>query len=102
MKTCTFHGLLVEKLANIETTVRFIKERLEEDRSRVKTHIHEGECEGGFRDRLQNVEQTISAMKKAEWVRVSVAAVVGGLIARTAPDIIWKLIETGVRSLWHG
>jgi hypothetical protein len=101
-KICSYHGLLVEKLATIETVVNFIKERLEEDRERVRGHIHEGEREGGFRDRLQEVELLLNNIEKTKWLHLFVAAILGGLVARVAPDMIWQLIETLIRSLWHG
>ena len=61
--------------------------------SKICSHIQQGEEKGGFRDRLIIMEQDISALKKAEWTRVIVAGVIGGLIGNLSPDLVNALLK---------
>lgn len=68
---------------------------------RTADHIAEGDKVGGYRDRILLLEtedkaqsdrigaqtEIISALKKAEWKRVIVGGVIGGIIARS-PELI--------------
>lgn len=78
-ETCEYHTQLATDMAVIKNDVQYIKER-------VCTHIYEGEKQGGFRDRLSAVESDISALKKAMWIRVIVAGVIGGMIANGSDE----------------
>jgi len=79
METCGYHTQYVSDIAVVKNDIKYIKDK-------VCSHIHEGEKEGGFRDRLIILEQQISALKKAMWLRVGVAGIIGGLIGNDSAD----------------
>ena len=81
MEQCEYHTLLVADIAVIKNDLQYIK-------SKVCTHIEEGDKVGGFRDRLIIMEQEISALKKAMWARVGVAGMIGGLVGSGSVDIL--------------
>ena len=60
----------------------------EEIKIRLIAHINEGEKQGGVRDRLLILEQEVSALKKAMWVRVMVSGLIGGLIGSGSADAL--------------
>ena len=86
MDQCEYHVKLVSDIAVIKTNLDYIK-------NKVCSHVEDGEKDGGYRDRLLIVEREVSALKKAEWSRVLVAGLVGGLIGNLTPDIFGFLIR---------
>ena len=60
---------------------------------RTGDHIYEGEKSGGHRDRLLLLEQAVDALKKAQWLRGIVSGLIGGFIARAAPDMLAELFK---------
>ena len=78
---CAEHTKLVSDIEVIKNDIKYIREK-------VCDHIHEGEKEGGFRDRLIVLEQTVSSLKKAMWIRVGVAGLIGGLIGSGSADAL--------------
>ena len=85
---CSEHSNLASKISSIDTKIGFIKEYIEKQDARITKHIEEGEKSGGFRDRLIIVEQNLSALKKAMWIRVIVAGLIGGLIGSGSADAL--------------
>lgn len=75
------HIKLVADIEVVKNDIKYIREK-------VCDHIHEGEKEGGFRDRLIVLEQTVSSLKKAMWARVSVAGLIGGLVGSGSADAL--------------
>lgn len=43
--------------------------------------------------RVDTLEKQISIVKQGYWKACLTSAIVGGLVARLAPDILWRLIE---------
>ena len=86
MDTCDAHTQLVSDIAVIKNDLTYIKDR-------VCIHIAEGETKGGFRDRLIVLEQSVDSLKKAEWQRVIVAGLVGGLVSQLTPEVFGWLIK---------
>ena len=78
---CAEHTKLVSDIEVIKNDIKYIREK-------VCDHIREGEKEGGFRDRLIVLEQTVSSLKKAMWIRVGVAGLIGGLIGSGSADAL--------------
>jgi len=78
---CPDHIQLKADIEVIKTDLKYIREK-------VCTHIHDGEKEGGFRDRLLLAEQAIDILKKSYWKTCIVAGVIGGLLGKLSPDII--------------
>lgn len=86
-ETCVSHTELVANIAVMKNDISYI-------RSKVCKHVEEGEKEGGFRDRLLLVEQEADILKKAMWVKIGVAGMIGGLIGgRLAPEVINLLVK---------
>jgi hypothetical protein len=83
---CAEHTKLVSDIEVIKNDIKYIREK-------VCDHIHEGEKEGGFRDRLIVLEQTVSSLKKAMWARVSVAGLIGGLIGSGSADALGVFLK---------
>ena len=61
---------------------------LENIEKRLTTHVVEGEKEGGWRDRLLIMEQEVCSLKKAEWIRLIIASLIGGLLGKLSPDLV--------------
>lgn len=87
-ETCEYHTQLVSDIAVIKTDVSYIKKYIESQDARIAKHIDEGEKQGGFRDRLITLEQQMDNFKKAMWIRVGVAGILGGLIGSGSADVI--------------
>lgn len=84
---CRDHIKVSSDMAVAISTLNDIKDK-------ICSHIKEGEERGGYRDRLVKLEQKheliqsdIASLKQAEWMRVIVAGVLGGLVSR-GPEII--------------
>ena len=60
---------------------------LENITTKICKHIEEGEKEGGFRDRLLLLEQTVCTLKKSYWKTALVCGIIGGLLGKVSPDI---------------
>ena len=79
----------MEHNCNYEERWGKVLAQLEYISTKVCSHIEEGEKpRTGFRDRLIVLEQEVSSLKKAEWGRVIVAGLIGGLIGNLTPDLI--------------
>jgi hypothetical protein len=83
-----------------------MKKSLDDVNTAMKTHIVEAERPNGVRDRLGIAETSIrilqgeiSTIKQGYWRTCIISGVIGGLFARLAPDLIWKLIEHIVRGV---
>jgi len=85
-ETCSDHTALVSDIAVIKNDLKYIKDK-------VCDHIHEGEKDGGFRDRVIILEQSLSALKKAMWIRVGVAGLIGGLIGSGSADALGVFLK---------
>lgn len=90
------HMKTIEDVATIKQVVTDMKESFDEIKVRMVAHINEGEREGGIRDQVRIIKgeldvlsQAVDSLKKAEWRRVVVAGVIGGIVSRS-PDI-WAL-----------
>ena len=86
MEQCEYHVQLVTDIAVIKNDLTYIK-------SKVCSHVEEGEKQGGFRDRLVIVEQDISALKKAKWITAITAGLIGGLVSQLTPEVFTWLIR---------
>ena len=78
---CEYHTQLVSDIAVIKNDLQYIKDNF-------CKHIVEADAKGGFRDRIIILEQNVSALKKAMWMRVGVAGVIGGLVGSGSADAI--------------
>jgi hypothetical protein len=88
-------SLFIQSVTDLIATVNT---SIKEDRAKFDRHVYDGEKVGGYRDRLMKVESDISALKKAEWFRVIIAGLIGGLVANNTPDfftMLMKLITRG-------
>lgn len=90
-EVCEFHALNIADAAVIKNDLAYIRRSLDEKGKKIDDHIEEAEAEGGIRDRVRILEDAVSALKKAEWTRLIVASVIGGLFARLAPDMIGQI-----------
>ena len=90
METCEYHTLSVADIAVMKNDLAYIKDK-------VCSHVSDGDKPGGFRDRLIILEQEVSALKKAMWIRVAVAGFVGGLVANGTPEAVQWLIKIIIR-----
>ena len=96
METCELHNTVAESLATIKADLAYIKENF-------STHIVEANKPGGRHDRLLLAEQHITelnnmiiVLKRQIWTACVVAGVIGGLLAKAAPDFfayLTKLIQ---------
>jgi len=84
---------IIERLVRIEERQISTDKRINGALDCMNKHIDEGDKPGGFRDRILIVEQNIKELKKAEWTRVIVAGVLGGLIGNVSPDLIQGLLS---------
>jgi len=91
-EVCEQHQTVATDLAIIKNDLTYIKDK-------VCSHIQEGEEKGGFRDRLivtemevKTIKKEISELKKAEWQRVIVAGLIGGLVGNVSPELIRGLL----------
>jgi hypothetical protein len=96
-ETCEYHTLLVADIAVIKTDVSYIKKYIDSQDIRITKHIDEGEKQGGFRDRVIILEQAVEALKKAMWIRVGVAGVIGGLVGSGSADAIALFLKWVMR-----
>jgi hypothetical protein len=85
-ETCEYHTQLVADIAVLKDNTSYI-------RNTVCKHIEEGERDGGYRDRLLILEQAVSELKKAMWVRVIVSGFIGGLLGTGSSDAIGVVIK---------
>jgi hypothetical protein len=85
-ETCEYHTQLVADIAVLKDNTNYI-------RNKICKHVDEGEKEGGFRDRLLLLEQAVSELKKAMWIRVAVAGAIGGLIGSGSNDVLVMFIK---------
>jgi len=60
---------------------------------RTADHISEGDKVGGYRDRVLLLEQSVDALKKAMWIRVGVAGLIGGLIGSGSADALGVFLK---------
>lgn len=87
METCDAHAELVTGLAILKNDTTYI-------RNKICKHVDEGEKEGGFRDRLLLLEQSVAELKKAQWTRALVSGLIGGLVGgRLAPEVMNLIIK---------
>lgn len=77
---CDQHMLNTEKLAVIANELTHIRAILTEDRETTKEHIHEGEKAGGVRDQVRDLQKAVGELKRAEWSRVGLAGIIGGVM----------------------
>ena len=91
--TCAEHGMICSKIGEIHALL------IKLDAS-ITSHILEADRAGGVRDRVAALEaiatanaKSISTIKQGYWKTCLVSGVVGGLLARLAPDLIWKVLE---------
>lgn len=77
----------------LASDIAVIKNSLTKVETKICKHIDEGECQGGFRDRLIILEQEVSALKKAEWFRLITAGLIGGLMGNIAPEVVVTLVR---------
>ena len=85
--TCEAHAEFVTGLAVLKNDTQYI-------RNKICKHVEEGEKEGGFRDRLLLLEQSVSEIKKAQWTRALVSGLIGGLVGgRLAPEVVNLVIK---------
>lgn len=100
-------GMSIEKLrGSIDLLVQRTDNHSKELKAAIKRsedHIYEGEREGGVRDRLSKLETDYekfkSLVKQGYWKACIVTAVVGGLIARSAPDALGAVVNTLIKVL---
>lgn len=102
MEYCDQHIQNIRDAEITKQTCIRIEKSFEDVKARMVAHINEGEKEGGFRDRVRDLEKqaetqmaVISALKKAEWRRVIISGVIGGIVARS-PEA-WNLILNFLR-----
>ena len=86
-ETCEYHVKLVSDISVIKNDIGYIRDK-------VCKHVEEGEKEGGFRDRLLVIEGEVSALKKAEWTRLIIAGLIGGLLGKLTPDLFSFLVKS--------
>lgn len=90
-ETCQYHTEFVKDIAILKENTNYI-------RNKICKHVDEGEKEGGFRDRLLILEQSVSELKKAMWSRVIVSGVIGGLLGgKLAPEVINWLLKLVIK-----
>lgn len=103
---CNEHGLMCGKMGSMEAKIDGLKESVDRAVHGIETHIHEADKPGGIRERVLLLEsaigiqqEAISTIKKSYW-KVGIAySIVGGLIARLAPDVLWYFIQKAVHLL---
>lgn len=95
---CSEHGVMCGKIGSMEAKIDALKASVDEALVSIKTHITEADRPGGVRDRVTELERTISVIKQGYWKACIVSAVVGGLLARLAPEIIWSIVIKIMRS----
>jgi len=102
MEYCEQHMTTMKDIESIKQTLIRVEKSFEDVETRMVAHINEGEQEGGFRDRVRDLEKetesqasVISALKKAEWKRVITSGVIGGIVARS-PEV-WNLVLNFLR-----
>jgi hypothetical protein len=71
----------------MEQNIKTILDNQQKFELTVASHVKEGEKEGGFRDRVRDLEKQGSSLKKAEWARVVVSGLIGGIVARS-PELL--------------
>jgi hypothetical protein len=76
-------------LTDLRILCSSIDARLKNSEDSVKKHIDEGEKEGGWRDRLVIVEQSL----KTQLLYTILAGIIGGLIGAGAPAAVGKLVK---------
>lgn len=101
-ETCKDHGDFCEKLGGILATLKGMKETNDETNKAIKDHILEADKPGGIRDRVKTLEDTISVIKQGYWKACVVSAIVGGLVARLAPELLWAILQNLIGKLIHG
>jgi 3-dehydroquinate synthetase len=89
---CAYHEQLATDIALIKQGMDFIRETISQDRTKTQAHIHEGEREGGVRDRLTTVETQLKTLKRDKWWVAIVGGVIGGLIGAQAPGLIRDIV----------
>jgi len=90
---CAYHEQLATDIALIKQSVEYVRESLAQDREKTQAHIHEGEREGGVRDRLSIVETQLKTLKRDKWWVAIVGGVIGGLIGAQAPELIGDIVR---------
>ena len=66
---------------------------LEHFTRKVCKHIDDGEKQGGFRDRVLILEETVSALKRSYWKTALTCGIIGGLLGKISPDIFNLLVR---------
>jgi flavorubredoxin len=96
---CAQHTEIVKDMATVKQMVVDMKVSFDEVKERMVSHIIEGEKEGGVRDRVKSLEkklddtnEIVSSLKRAEWKRVVVAGVIGGIVSRS-PELLEFLLS---------
>jgi len=96
---CADHGVMCGEIGGIKAMISALKESVDKAVSRIDTHVAEAEKQGGIRDRVGLLEaairiqqDNISTIKQGYWKACIVSGVVGGLLARLCPDLIWSFL----------
>ena len=104
METCNQHADMCMRLGTIQATLESLDKNISTVICDFKNHVHDAEKPGGVRDRVGTTEAAIrvlrgeiSVIKQGYWKACIVSGVVGGLLARLAPDLIWGFIEKVVK-----
>jgi len=109
MEYCDQHMQTIKDAETTKQVVIRLEKSFEDIKARMVVHINEGEKEGGFRDRVRDLEKeneriikdnekmntVISSLKKADWKRVITAGIIGGIVSRS-PDV-WGFLLTLLR-----
>lgn len=103
---CSEHGAMCGKIGNMDAKIDALKASVDRVLENVESHIHEADKPGGVRDRVSTLESTIriqhemiSTIKAGYWKACIVSAIVGGLFARLAPEMIWDIIHSVIQRL---
>lgn len=90
---CDQHMKSLTDITEMKSDVKYIRQKVDERDIRYDRHIEEGERPGGIRDIVKDLQHEVSVLKKEKWARLIVAAFVGGLLARLAPDVIGNIAQ---------
>jgi len=91
MEACEYHTQLVSDIAVLKDNTNYIKDT-------ICKHIVDSDKSGGYRERVLILEQSVSQLKKAMWMRVIVAGFIGGLLGTGSSDAIGLVLKWIMKS----